>query len=82
MSEVLIEKGIPIPEKRSRTTKYPFADLSIGDSIFCPTEVKSTPSIVAAASRFRKEKHPSWKFINERQINKDGRKGVRLWRVA
>lgn len=82
MSEVLIEKGIPIPEKRNKNTKYPFADLSVGDSIFCPTEGKSTPSIVAAASRFRKQKNPSWNFVHERQTNKDGKKGVRLWRVA
>lgn len=78
---IVIEKGIPIPAKtKSRTSKYPFEELSVGDSIFVATEVKSTPSIVAAASRFRKEKQKSWEFTHVRTVNAKGEAGVRLWR--
>lgn len=69
-----IEKGIDLPAKRiSRGSKYPFADMSVGDSFYVPGIKPSTMS--NTASRFAKE-HEGFKF----SVRAEG-EGARVWRV-
>lgn len=71
MSEPKIEKDIPLPPvRRKRESKYPFAVMEVGDSIFVPLE---TAQFVGGYTANLKPK----KFAS-RQV--DG--GVRVWRIA
>lgn len=64
-----IEKGVAMPErKRGRPTRYPWAQMEIGDSFVAPYK----PNLVLAAARYQK------KFSYRKQS--DGT--VRVWRVA
>lgn len=71
-----IEKNIPMPpSKRGGPRKYPFADMSVGESAFFenqPAGSLSNPSVAAA----------QWGARNGRKFSArsiDG--GVRIWRV-
>ena len=69
-----IEKGIPLPDFQrgpSRATKYPYAQMVVGDSIFIATSKKSVSMHIMWATR------TGFKFTF-RQV--DG--GVRIWRIA
>ena len=71
--EFVIDKNIPIPTAtRNRATKYPWADMKVGDSFFVPGK----PKALYASARGRGIK------IAVRP-DKQGRKdGVRVWRVG
>lgn len=38
MSEILIEKGIPVPRSARNGAAYPFSKLEVGDSFIVPAE--------------------------------------------
>lgn len=67
-----IDRNIEIPEGRSR---YPFADMEVGDSIFFPDERKASSARVAAV-RYASRYHPTWVFTLRRVEG-----GWRLWRA-
>lgn len=47
-----IEKGIPIPQKKGRPTKYPFHTIEVGESFYVPDSPTRKPiSVRAYASR-------------------------------
>jgi hypothetical protein len=46
MSEIKIERGVPLPEKRGLYNKYPFKQMKVGDSFIVPIDAR----IYAAAS--------------------------------
>ncbi len=65
-----IEKNIPIPEHKVRNSKYPFADMEIGDSI-----LSESPHTVMSAYQYGKRHNK--KFMS-RKINNN----YRIWRVV
>ena len=68
-----IEKGIPIPPHgNSRTSKYPWADLCVGDSFFVP----GVKTDAMAGSKANATKKYNAKY-SMRAV--DG--GVRVWRI-
>jgi hypothetical protein len=72
-----IEKNIPVPPPRSRST-YPFADMEIDDSFFVPCEpdaVRNTERRVSASAAQYGRRH-STKYATRREED-----GVRVWRV-
>ena len=80
MSEFKIEKGIPAPKHRpaskaQRTSKYPWRNMEIGDSVAIPNKTKTNIyGSLAHASRttgFQFTTRP------EHLVN-----GVRVWRTA
>lgn len=71
-----IDKDIPMPDSRSHgpAPKYPFSQMSIGDSVFfegCKTGGKET----ATAHQVGRRK--GWRFSSRTQQD-----GVRIWRIA
>lgn len=70
MSDMKIEKGVPMP-KNKRATKYPFAEMEVGDSFYVEPD---NGSIHAAASWYGKRNNK--KFATR----KEG-EGRRIWRI-
>lgn len=71
-----IDKGIPIPRhSKGPKPKYPFAQMSIGDSFFA-AEGKSTIS----ASSCQNAKRHGGKFTMRATVE-DGVPGYRVWRI-
>lgn len=66
-----IEKGVPIP-KPVRTSKYPFAQMDIGDS-FCVEDAKIAKNIISNAIRTSRDK----KFSSRKEGDH-----YRIWRIA
>ena len=73
-----IEKGVPLPKKgsHSKGTKYPFAKMAIGDSVFFANEPAGANSLPAIGARMY-AKASSKKFVSRKM---DG--GVRIWRMG
>ena len=69
-TEFLIEKNIPIPDKRA--WKYPWKEMEVGDSIFI--KGKSINALTATGLRYLKK--DGWDFAMR---TVDG--GVRVWRT-
>jgi hypothetical protein len=38
-----VEKGIPVPSPNTRSTKYPFRDMVVGDSFVVPEKRQRMP---------------------------------------
>jgi hypothetical protein len=79
-SEFKIEKNIPLPVTRA-ATKYPFADMQVGDSFLVRTKDEAhargvSQSLYTALKRFRTVK-PTWRFTCRSQLPE----GVRCWRI-
>ena len=70
--DFVIEKNIPLPQKRRRPSRYPFADMNVGDS-FLTSNTSVRGSMIAYAKR---HKSMGLRFIAETQA--DGR--IRVWR--
>lgn len=71
-----IEKHIPLPENlvTGPRAMYPFADMAVGDSFWCPNQADS----MAAAAR-------KWAIRNESPFRFAARKeadGSRVWRKS
>lgn len=69
-----VEKNVPLPKGvERRSTKWPFADMSIGESVLVPADsAKVGRSVVHQVSKKR-----GLKFVSR---TVDG--GVRFWRTA
>lgn len=73
MSEIKIDKGVPLPEpKLQRFKKYPWSGMEVGDSFFVPGPVK--PAHVQLATIANQRLKPK-RFV-ARQENG----GIRVWR--
>lgn len=68
-----IDKSVP-PPRGSRITKYPFAHMEPGDSVFVPDEDTSGRAYRAAKTMGSRK---GWTFTGRRQ---DG--GIRIWRTV
>lgn len=69
----MIEKGVPIPPRRKRKSKYNFDQMEVGDSIYIPN-VKAT-TVSSAVSTAVRRKLKGWKF----EVRSEGN-GARVWR--
>jgi len=72
-----IEKGIPVAQRITGKSKYPFAEMNIGDSFFVPCEEgmsKGTRSRLSIAAA--KNKHIM--LCTVRKVAG----GFRVWRIA
>ena len=80
MSEIKIEKDIPIPlRSRQSHTYYPFAEMQIGDSFSIPTE-RDAP--VRSAACWWTARHPGKAKFTIRKVMENGNKIIRVWRVS
>lgn len=70
-----IERGVAVPAARKRITRYPFAEMEIGDSFLAPVQ-KAT----SAASAARIYGRINGRKLVARREGDDG--AVRIWRVA
>lgn len=69
---IKIEKGVPLPKRRgTKRSKYPFADMEVGDSFFF-SETRERVSAAARAYGARTKK----KFAS--RVDGDG---CRIWRT-
>ena len=87
MTAITVEKNIPIPESRfgkgrqPGETKYPFAELQVGDSFMVPTKKqtdinKMQSSICGHAFQYKRKNRDT--NFTTRIV--DG--GIRVWRIA
>ena len=73
---IKIDKGIPIPaHNKGPKPKYPFAQMSIGDSFFA-AESKNTLS----AASYQRAKRLGAKYTMRATVE-DGVTGYRVWRI-
>ncbi len=82
LSEVSVETGVPIPKSRGggslrgRAPKWPYADLSVGESFFAEGRAaKSMSGSIAWAQKSLGIR------LSLRCVEENGAKGVRVWRV-
>ena len=74
--KIKVEKGIPLP--RSNASKYPWKDLEIGDSFFCPGKKISQVNATMCPIDYRGKR----KFAaRTRTLEDDNEEGVRIWRI-
>lgn len=75
-TEIKIQKGIPIPDKKTIDNKYFKAinSMKVGDSFEYPAKKANT---VCSAWRKAQDKHPSYQFIS-RATKQSIR---RVWRI-
>jgi hypothetical protein len=75
VTEIKIDRDVPLaPRGNSRVSKYPFADMNIGDSFLFPSHRKVTAAgAVCAYAR----KRTGFKFATRTTPE-----GVRCWRIA
>ena len=72
MTKITIDKDVPIPEKKSKPRKYPWADMEVGDSFEMPLSTK-TASAQASYAGVRY----GMKFT----CRKTGPNTTRIWRI-
>ena len=78
MSKYKIQKGVPIPDPNipvTKTTKYPWKDMEVGDSFLVPNKDKDTVHALQNAARLSGKKH------NRDYITRKLDKGIRCWRT-
>ena len=77
-----IEKGIPIPGRRGmeRDWEYPFLEMEVGDS-FHVLMSKVSSSIMSTRINAYNRLHPDTRFRVRTQVNDDGERLTRVWRV-
>lgn len=76
MTKFKIESGVRLPAVQGRTSRYPFAEMQIGDSFFAPLIQPRT--LYSAARAFARKSGKGTKFV----VRKEGSGGARVWRTA
>jgi len=77
MSNLVIEDGVPLPDRGFKTSPFPFRQMSVGQSVFIPqASVVAARTAAAYAS-----KDGSRKFVT-RKADREGEEGLRIWRSA
>lgn len=73
-----VERNVPAPgiNRPSRATKYPFANLKVGDSFFVPhdRDNRAIPRVRSAASIWAK-------YHNHKLVTRTVDGGIRVWRI-
>lgn len=85
--DVEIEEGVEAQNYgsgRGRSQIYPWATMSVGDSVFFPaTDEKPKPwrdRTTMTAFLNRKYKDRGWRFRTRKHVNEDGQLGARIFR--
>lgn len=81
-SKFQLESGIPIPPKargnRAGSSKYPFAEMQIGESFLITSlPYRSVGGVLVAAS-----KRTGYRFCQRATTTDAGKKATRVWRIA
>lgn len=71
--QMVIEHGIPIPRSLKEPIKWPFAKMSVGDSVLIAEQIKYDSAVTAS---YRLTKKYGWKFVRRKMHD-----GLRFWRV-
>tara|TARA_R110001583_G_scaffold13262_9_gene57388 strand:+ start:2800 stop:3060 length:261 start_codon:yes stop_codon:yes gene_type:complete len=84
MTEVIIDKGIPLPSDIRNELKYPFDKMSIGDSIFFTLgegdNAQRMKNRLSQATRtYGKKQEPEQHFVIRYRLENEV-SGVRVWR--
>lgn len=83
--EIKVDKCVPVPAALSAKGKFPWLQMSVGDSFFAPNYVqakhmrKNGEKTLTMA--FPRTKVPGSKWVT-RTVTENGIRGVRVWRVA
>ena len=76
-----IETGIPYtPRGRVQPWEYPYTDMNVGDS-FHIMQDETANSIVSSRVHSWNKNNPETKFSCRTQINDEGQKLTRIWRI-
>lgn len=77
-----IEKGIPAP-KQKNTSKYPFADMEVGDSVYVDGQRSSYNQAVKDGAKFSAlpTAHQYGKRSGKKFTGRNEGSGVRIWRI-
>lgn len=71
-----IDKGVPIPEKKNKESKYPFDQMEVGDSAlmedYTPENMRKLNSIIY----YYTSKNKGKKFTQRQEGDK-----IRVWRI-
>ena len=73
-----IDKGVPLPNRLK--SKFPFAEMNPGDSVFIPAGTPLERKRVVSRAGVYKFDHPGWDYQTAVE-KRDGIDGVRGWRV-
>ena len=79
-----IDDGIPLPERPcngGRKAKYPFDQMTVGQSFFVPADAARKGSVQGAAHTANKRFAGS-RVFSTRSVTENGAAGVRVWRVS
>ncbi len=78
--DFIIEKGLPMPAaaRHRRISKYPFAQLEVGDSFLVPDTPQSKAENRANSATNVANQRLAPKHFGARRVTE----GVRIWRVA
>jgi hypothetical protein len=77
-----IEKGIPLCRPSSKSNKYPFDDMEVGDSFFAPhPEAKNARMSALARNKGQYKKLPKHIPVQRRFATRTVEGGIRIWRV-
>jgi hypothetical protein len=73
-----INKGVPLPDTKSKKPIYPFRDMKVGDSFAVPMERQT--GVRTAARYFTVRHEPEWEFRTFK-VTEDGVFVMRVWRT-
>lgn len=71
-----IEKGVPIPEKGNKDSKYPFNEMEVGDSVIVAEYSIENMRKINSILYYYTSKNKGKKFT-QRQEDKN----IRVWRI-
>jgi hypothetical protein len=75
---ITIDKGIPVPPLRMRHSKYPWAEMVVGDSFFIEA---AAADLKARAANLSRGATSAGKQLGRRFTVRKADGGVRVWRI-
>jgi hypothetical protein len=77
-----IEKGIPLCRPSSKSNKYPFDQMEVGDSFFVPhAEAKSARMAALTRNAGQYKKLPKYVTVQRHFVTRTVDGGMRIWRT-
>lgn len=78
-SRVQVDKGVPLPGKNAHKTKWPWATMVAGDSLFVAGLTQA--HMMSLATGWAHRNCPAARFTS-RKATEGGQTGTRIWRTA
>lgn len=79
---IKVESGVPMPTSGRRASKYPFDNLSVGESFFVPDDFGISHNAVRQAVKDANVRYGGDREFVSRRVNRQShRSGTRVWRV-